>query len=65
MSNSPEQPGSSQNADDASTAGSGKRSYEAPRVLSVEPLEAAAATCDPPTGGFGKSNPFLCGTLGS
>ncbi len=43
----------------------GKRPYEAPRVLSAEPLEAAAATCDPPAGGFGKAVPIPCGTLGS
>lgn len=43
----------------------GKRPYEAPRVLSAEPLEAAAATCDPPTGAFGKSVPIPCATVGS
>lgn len=42
-----------------------KRPYQAPRVLSAEPLEAAAATCDPPAGGFGKTVPIPCGTAGS
>lgn len=46
-------------------AEAGKRPYEAPRVLSAEPLEAAAATCDPPTGAFGKSVPIPCSTVGS
>jgi len=45
-------------------AGSPRLPYEAPRILSVEPLEAVAATCDPPTGPFGKEVP-RCGTLGS
>ncbi len=34
-----------------------RRPYVAPRVLSAEPLEAAAATCDPPAGGVGKAAP--------
>ncbi len=35
-----------------------KRPYEPPQILSSEPLEAAAATCDGKgTGGFGKSVP--------
>jgi hypothetical protein len=42
-----------------------KRPYSAPKVLSVERLEAAAATCDPPSGPLGKSVPMPCGTLGS
>jgi hypothetical protein len=42
-----------------------RRPYSPPRVLSAEPLEAAAAACDPPTGGFGKTVPLPCGTLGS
>ena len=39
--------------------------YSPPMILSVEPLEAAAATCDG-TGGYGKSVP-TCNprTLGS
>ena len=43
-----------------------KRPWSTPRVLSAEQLEAAATTCDPPTGGFGKSAP-ACNpqTLGS
>lgn len=43
----------------------GRRPYEAPRVLSAEPLEAAAATCNPPTGAFGKTVPIPCSTVGS
>lgn len=35
-----------------------KRPYEAPQILSEEPLEAVAATCNPPTGGFGKTGPI-------
>lgn len=43
-----------------------KRPYARPEVLSSERLEAAAATCDPPTGGYGKSVPIPCSTtLGS
>jgi len=38
--------------------------YEAPRILSVAPLEAVAAVCSPPTGPFGKTLP-PCSTLGS
>jgi hypothetical protein len=35
-----------------------RRPYAPPRVLSAEPLEAAAAVCDPPTPqGAGKSFP--------
>lgn len=44
-----------------------RRPYTPPRILSIEPLEVAAAACDPPTGGFGKDvgGPFGCTTLGS
>ena len=42
-----------------------KKPYEAPQILSVEDLEVAAAACDPPTGGFGKTQPIPCTTLGS
>ncbi len=44
-----------------------RRPYSKPRVLSAEQLEAAAAVCDPPTGGYGKSTvgPPICTTLGS
>jgi len=42
-----------------------RRRYTAPRVLSAEPLEAAAATCDPPTAPLGKTVPIPCLTLGS
>lgn len=44
------------------------RPYAPPRVMSAEPLEAAAATCNPPTGGFGKRSPptpGACTSLGS
>ena len=41
------------------------RPYSRPQVLSTEALEAAAATCNPPTDGFGKTGPPTCGTLGS
>jgi len=51
---------------DSSQAAKSRRPYSAPRVLSAEQLEASAVTCDPPTGGFGKSVP-ACNpaTLGS
>jgi len=51
---------------DTDKPGHPRRPYAPPRVLSAEVLEAAAAICDPPTGGFGKSAP-LCNpaTLGS
>jgi hypothetical protein len=61
-------------ADDASSDGSGvsgadfsdtRRPYLAPKLLSAEPLELAAATCDPATGGFGKVGPPTCVTDGS
>ncbi len=44
-----------------------KPDYQAPRILSIEPLEVAAAVCDPPTGLFGKVfvPPSSCSTLGS
>jgi hypothetical protein len=42
-----------------------RRQYSKPKVLSAEQLEAAAATCDPPVGGFGKLGPPACGTPGS
>jgi hypothetical protein len=35
-----------------------KRPYEAPRVLSREPLEAVAAVCAPAPPA--KANPFVC-----
>jgi len=49
----------------ARLAESVKRPYTSPKILSVEFLEAAAATCSPPAGGFGKHIPTPCGTLGS
>lgn len=49
----------------AALAESVKRPYTSPKILSVEFLEAAAATCAPPAGGFGKHIPNPCGTLGS
>ncbi len=42
-----------------------RRTYVKPQVLSTERLEAAAATCQPQTGAFGKTVPVPCGTLGS
>ena len=43
-----------------------RRPYCRPMVLSAEVLEAVAATCDPGTvGGYGKTIPLPCGTLGS
>lgn len=60
---------------DTSNAGSklgsptGKRTYSAPKILSVERLEAAAATCTPNTGALGKAfdigPPIICAALGS
>ena len=50
---------------DPSASENSKKPYEAPKILSVEPLEAVAANCDPPSGGFGKTVPFPCGALGS
>lgn len=42
-----------------------RKPYTAPKMLSVEPLEAVAAACDS-TGGFGKSVPSCSpGNLGS
>ncbi len=41
------------------------RPYQPPRVISAENLEAAAATCSPPTGPYGKTKPTPCGILGS
>jgi len=49
----------------AAVASDRKRAYQAPRIVSAEPLEAAAATCQPQTGVFGKSVPVPCGTVGS
>jgi hypothetical protein len=37
-----------------------KKTYERPRILSREPLEAMAATCTPPPSGFGKANTVVC-----
>ena len=37
-----------------------RRPYTPPRILSAEPLEAAAAICDPPSGGFGKEGNIMC-----
>jgi len=42
-----------------------RRAYSPPRVLSVEPLEAAAANCNQPGGPLGKSVPVPCQSLGS
>jgi hypothetical protein len=36
-------------------AAQNKRPYEEPRIISEEPLEVAAASCNPPTGGYGKT----------
>lgn len=41
-----------------------KRPYEAPRILSEEALEVAAAICGP-AGFYGKNVPLPCRTLGS
>lgn len=46
-------------SDNTAEAGSLRRAYTPPRILSAEKLEAAAAACDPPSGGVGKSAP-LC-----
>jgi hypothetical protein len=50
-----------------SPAGEARRPYAPPRLLSSEPLELSAATCDPPTGTFGKKfvPPNTCKHLGS
>ena len=56
---------SSQPATNSDAKPGAKRPYTAPQILSAEPLEAAAATCAPPAGGFGKAVPIPCGTLGS
>lgn len=51
---------------DLKKVSSTKRQYAPPKVLSAEQLEAAAATCNPPAGGFGKAvGPGGCGTSGS
>ena len=42
-----------------------KLEYSAPRVIEVEVLEAAAMTCAPPVGGFGKGQSRLCSASGS
>ena len=42
-----------------------RRIYSAPRVLSIEHLEAAASTCNPPTGPYGKGIPSGCTIQGS
>jgi hypothetical protein len=42
-----------------------RRAYVQPKILSSDRLEAAAATCAPPAGGFGKHIPTPCGALGS
>ncbi len=39
--------------------------WHKPAILSVEPLEAAAAICEPANAPFGKDFPGTCGTLGS
>jgi len=39
--------------------------WQKPEILSVEPLEAAAAICEPNNAPFGKDFPGTCGTLGS
>jgi len=41
---------------DTTDANGALKSYVAPAILSVEPLEAVAAACNS-TGGFGKSTP--------
>jgi hypothetical protein len=51
------QPESEREPDTLSDVQKPRRSYSPPRLLSIEPLEAAAATCNPPTGGVGKSAP--------
>ena len=45
-------------AHDATPATEGKKPYEAPRVLSREPLEAVAAVCSPAPPA--KANPGAC-----
>ncbi|GEM_PF-2486740 len=53
------------NPGDAS-AGEARRPYTPPRLLSSEPLELSAGTCDPAYGGFGKSYPsYTCQKAGS
>ncbi len=48
----------------ASTAKTSKKPWQAPKIISQEPLEAVAAVCGP-SGAFGKASKPLCGTLGS
>lgn len=50
---------------DAMPVNQSGRPYSPPRVLSAERLEAAAATCDPPTQPYGKDLPVSCSVLGS
>lgn len=37
-----------------------RQTYSPPRVLSSEQLEAAAASCDPPTQPYGKEDNVQC-----
>jgi hypothetical protein len=54
------------NVPGSAESGAELRAYDPPQLISSEDLEVAAANCDPPTGGFGKSAP-ACNpnTLGS
>ena len=43
----------------------GRRPYAAPRILSSEELELAAAACEPSNAAFGKDFPMTCGQWGT
>jgi len=58
MENRQTNPASEVNEEENAGFRSVRRSYERPRILSREPLEAVAAVCSPP--GVAKSNPGLC-----
>lgn len=64
-----EKNGDTSNAGLKSDSSQNKKAYTPPRILSVERLEAAAATCSPSTGALGKAfdigPPVQCSTLGS
>ena len=50
---------------ETATEGREQRVYTPPQVLSAEHLEAAATTCSPTGGAYGKLDPPACGAYDS
>ena len=65
MTNSQSNQSKNNDAKNDAEGSSQKRPYSAPRILSVEPLEAVATVCEDTGAQFGKDIPIGCAQAGS